>query len=205
MQVLAARNGGTTRIRVNSVNPGPTRTAMRRQAYPAEDAAAMPEPAAVLAPFLYLLGPASVRASTGRRSTARLAVTPRDLAQRVQFVFRELPAAAARERAIHGDRPVARAQDAVGFEAAVLEERAQIARPQARTPTTCSQRLLPSPPPAPRTRRLRPSTATDSAAACEHRDSMSCFVERAAHADAVFARTSRSRAASAPRPARRPS
>ena len=59
MQVLAHELAGTTRIRANSVNPGPTRTAMRRQAYPAEDAAALPEPAAVLAPFLYLLGPAS--------------------------------------------------------------------------------------------------------------------------------------------------
>lgn len=59
MQVLAHELAGTTRIRANSVNPGPTRTAMRRQAYPAEDAATLPEPAAILAPFLYLLGPAS--------------------------------------------------------------------------------------------------------------------------------------------------
>lgn len=59
MQVLAHELSGTTRIRVNSVNPGPTRTAMRRQAYPAEDPATLPEPAAVLAPYLYLLGPAS--------------------------------------------------------------------------------------------------------------------------------------------------
>jgi NAD(P)-dependent dehydrogenase (short-subunit alcohol dehydrogenase family) len=58
MQVLAHELAGTTRIRANSVNPGPTRTAMRRQAYPAEDAATLPEPSAVLAPFLYLLGPA---------------------------------------------------------------------------------------------------------------------------------------------------
>ena len=55
----ASSLAGTTRIRANSVNPGPTRTAMRRQAYPAEDAATLPEPAAILAPFLYLLGPAS--------------------------------------------------------------------------------------------------------------------------------------------------
>ncbi len=58
MQVLAHELEGT-RIRANSVNPGPARTAMRRQAYPAEDAAKLPEPAAVIAPFLYLLGPAS--------------------------------------------------------------------------------------------------------------------------------------------------
>ena len=58
MQVLAHEMAGTTRIRVNSLNPGPTRTAMRRQAFPAEDPDRLPEPDAVLAPYLYLLGPA---------------------------------------------------------------------------------------------------------------------------------------------------
>ena len=60
MQVLAHEVAGTTRIRANSVNPGPTRTAMRRQAYPAEDSARLPEPAAIVGPYLYLLGPASL-------------------------------------------------------------------------------------------------------------------------------------------------
>jgi NAD(P)-dependent dehydrogenase (short-subunit alcohol dehydrogenase family) len=45
-------------IRVNSVNPGPMRTAMRAAAYPAEDPATLPEPAAVAGPFLYLLSAA---------------------------------------------------------------------------------------------------------------------------------------------------
>ena len=58
MQVLAHEVAGTTRIRANALNPGPTRTAMRRQAFPAEDADRLPEPGAVLAPYLYLLGPA---------------------------------------------------------------------------------------------------------------------------------------------------
>ena len=58
MQVVAHEMAGTTRVRVNSVNPGPTRTAMRRQAFPAEDVARLAEPTAVLAPYLYLLGPA---------------------------------------------------------------------------------------------------------------------------------------------------
>jgi NAD(P)-dependent dehydrogenase (short-subunit alcohol dehydrogenase family) len=58
MQVLAQEASGSTRIRVNSVNPGPTRTAMRRQAFPAEDPARLPEPESILAPFLFLLGPA---------------------------------------------------------------------------------------------------------------------------------------------------
>lgn len=59
MQVLAHESSETTRIRVNSVNPGPVRTSMRLQAFPAEDRSLLPEPAAVVAPFLYLLGPAS--------------------------------------------------------------------------------------------------------------------------------------------------
>ena len=59
MQVLAHEASETTRIRVNSVNPGPVRTAMRLQAFPAEDRSLLPEPSAVVAPFLYLLGPAS--------------------------------------------------------------------------------------------------------------------------------------------------
>lgn len=44
-------------IRANCVNPGRTRTKMRRKAYPAEDPETLPAPADVLAPFLYLLGP----------------------------------------------------------------------------------------------------------------------------------------------------
>ncbi|HEU0224100.1 MAG TPA: YciK family oxidoreductase [Steroidobacteraceae bacterium] len=58
MQVLA-QESEQSRIRVNSVNPGRVRTAMRRQAYPAEDPARLPEPVAVVGPFVYLLGPAS--------------------------------------------------------------------------------------------------------------------------------------------------
>jgi len=58
MQVLA-QESGHSRLRVNSVNPGRVRTAMRRQAYPAEDSAQLPEPASVVGPFVYLLGPAS--------------------------------------------------------------------------------------------------------------------------------------------------
>jgi NAD(P)-dependent dehydrogenase (short-subunit alcohol dehydrogenase family) len=57
-QVLAHEMADTTRVRVNTLNPGPTRTAMRRQAYPAEDAERLAAPDAVLSPYLYLLGPA---------------------------------------------------------------------------------------------------------------------------------------------------
>jgi NAD(P)-dependent dehydrogenase (short-subunit alcohol dehydrogenase family) len=63
-QVLAAELDSITRVRVNAINPGRTRTRMRRQAYPAEDADSLPEPAAVVAPYLRLLGP-DARGVTG--------------------------------------------------------------------------------------------------------------------------------------------
>jgi NAD(P)-dependent dehydrogenase (short-subunit alcohol dehydrogenase family) len=59
MQVLAHELSETTNIRVNSINPGPVRTAMRQQAFPGEVPESNPDPSAVVAPYLYLLGPAS--------------------------------------------------------------------------------------------------------------------------------------------------
>jgi NAD(P)-dependent dehydrogenase (short-subunit alcohol dehydrogenase family) len=49
----------SAQIRVNSVNPGAVRTNMRLQAYPAEDRNKLLTPEAILAPYLYLLGPDS--------------------------------------------------------------------------------------------------------------------------------------------------
>ncbi len=46
---------GEPNLRVNSVNPGRLRTAMRAAAYPAEDPNTLPSPASVTGPFLYLL------------------------------------------------------------------------------------------------------------------------------------------------------
>jgi NAD(P)-dependent dehydrogenase (short-subunit alcohol dehydrogenase family) len=46
---------GEPNIRVNSVNPGRMRTAMRAAAYPAEDPNTVPTPASVSGTFLYLL------------------------------------------------------------------------------------------------------------------------------------------------------
>lgn len=63
-QVLAEELEGTSAIRVNTLNPGRARTAMRRQAYPAEDVATVPLPAALTGPYIALLGPAS-RGVTG--------------------------------------------------------------------------------------------------------------------------------------------
>ncbi len=59
MQVLASELAGTTRIRANSLNPGPVRTRMRLQAFPGEDRSNLAEPDAVTAPYLFLLGPDS--------------------------------------------------------------------------------------------------------------------------------------------------
>ena len=59
MQVMADEQEGTSEIRVNSVNPGATRTAMRKAAYPAEEPEKNPEPAQIMPVFLYLLGPDS--------------------------------------------------------------------------------------------------------------------------------------------------
>lgn len=70
MQVLADELDTERRIRVNSVNPGKVRSAMRARAFPGEDAATLPAPEAVLAPFLYLLGRDS-RDVTGRRYAAQ--------------------------------------------------------------------------------------------------------------------------------------
>lgn len=57
-QILAAENRHVP-LRVNCINPGPTRTALRLQAYPAEERSASRAPEDVLAPYLFLLGPDS--------------------------------------------------------------------------------------------------------------------------------------------------
>jgi NAD(P)-dependent dehydrogenase (short-subunit alcohol dehydrogenase family) len=53
--MLSQELEGEPNIRVNSVNPGRMRTAMRAAAYPAEDPNTLPTPASVSGPFLYLL------------------------------------------------------------------------------------------------------------------------------------------------------
>jgi NAD(P)-dependent dehydrogenase (short-subunit alcohol dehydrogenase family) len=55
-QVLAAEMSGSTAVRVNALNPGRVRTPMRRQAFPSEDLATLPEPSAVVGPYVALLG-----------------------------------------------------------------------------------------------------------------------------------------------------
>lgn len=71
-QVLAHEMEGSTRVRVNAINPGKTRTAMRRAAYPSEDLNTLPLPESITAPYVALLGPAS-RGVTGQSFDAQLA------------------------------------------------------------------------------------------------------------------------------------
>lgn len=59
-QVLAHEIDGHGTLRANLVNPGATRTNMRAQAFPAEDAEQLARPEDVVATYLYLLGPDSV-------------------------------------------------------------------------------------------------------------------------------------------------
>lgn len=59
-----------TQVRCNSVNPGGTRTAMRAQAYPAEDASQLPPPEAHMDLLIYLLSAASIGVN-GQRIDAR--------------------------------------------------------------------------------------------------------------------------------------
>jgi NAD(P)-dependent dehydrogenase (short-subunit alcohol dehydrogenase family) len=68
-QIIAEENESGT-IRCNMINPGGTRTDMRRLAYPGEDPATLRTPDQIVGPYLYLLGRAS-RHVTGARIEAQ--------------------------------------------------------------------------------------------------------------------------------------
>jgi len=55
-QVLFLELENTSSIRVNTVNPGPCATALRRAAYPGEDPATLPQPEDLMDVYLYLMG-----------------------------------------------------------------------------------------------------------------------------------------------------
>jgi len=59
MQILADELEHSC-VRVNCINPGATRTAMRARAYPAEDPATLKTPAEIMPLYLYLMGPESI-------------------------------------------------------------------------------------------------------------------------------------------------
>jgi NAD(P)-dependent dehydrogenase (short-subunit alcohol dehydrogenase family) len=71
-QVLAHELEGTSRVRVNVIDPGKVRTSMRRAAYPSEPPESLPTPESVTGAYLALLGPAS-RGITAQRFRAQAA------------------------------------------------------------------------------------------------------------------------------------
>ena len=60
MQLLAEELENTSRIRVNCINPGGTRTGMRNAAYPAENPATVPTADTIMPLYLYLMSPDSI-------------------------------------------------------------------------------------------------------------------------------------------------
>jgi NAD(P)-dependent dehydrogenase (short-subunit alcohol dehydrogenase family) len=59
MEVLADELENQTNVRVNTLNPGATRTQMRRTAYPGEDPFTLRTPEEVMPTYLWLMGPDS--------------------------------------------------------------------------------------------------------------------------------------------------
>ncbi|MDZ7925011.1 MAG: YciK family oxidoreductase [Marinagarivorans sp.] len=59
MQTLADEYSENKTLRFNSINPGPTRTALRAKAYPAEHPQSVTAPEQHINQYLFLLGPAS--------------------------------------------------------------------------------------------------------------------------------------------------
>lgn len=76
MEVLADEAARAGCIRVNSLNPGATRTAMRAAAYPDEDPETLPPPQDHMRLYLYLMGPDS-KGITGQRFDAASWSSPR--------------------------------------------------------------------------------------------------------------------------------
>ncbi len=70
MQLLADELVNISNIRVNSLNPKATNTAMRQAAYPGEDPATNPSPEKIMSAYLYLMGDDSI-GITGRSLDAR--------------------------------------------------------------------------------------------------------------------------------------
>lgn len=59
LKILAAELAGDKAIRVNGIDTGPVRTALRMENYPGEDPKSLPVPEDVAAPYLYFIGPDS--------------------------------------------------------------------------------------------------------------------------------------------------
>ena len=76
VEVLADETSGTGRVRINSLNPGATRTAMRAAAYPDENPETLPLPEDRMGLYLYLMGPDSTGVTGGRFDAASWAGPP---------------------------------------------------------------------------------------------------------------------------------
>lgn len=70
MQILADELEENSSIRVNTLDPGPVRTAMQVSAYPAANPAQWSEPEAIMPAYLYIMGPDS-RDVTGQALNAQ--------------------------------------------------------------------------------------------------------------------------------------
>jgi len=71
MQIWSAELLETTSIRVNSINPGATRTKMRANAYPGEDPSTLQKPDEIMNTYLFLMGRDSVGVSGEQFSAQR--------------------------------------------------------------------------------------------------------------------------------------
>lgn len=74
MQSLAEELENTSNIRVNSLNPGGTRTAMRKSAFPGEIPESLPMPEDIMQAYLYLMGEDSQE--HGRAISVRKIIIP---------------------------------------------------------------------------------------------------------------------------------
>lgn len=76
MQTLADELEDTSHIRVNSINPGATRTPMRALAYPAENPETVKTPEDLITLYLYLMGKDSIGTSGQQFDFKQLISTP---------------------------------------------------------------------------------------------------------------------------------
>ena len=121
-QVLSAELEGISAVRVNTLNPGPARTAMRRQAYPAENIETVPLPASAHRGVHRAAGSGEPRGQRPgvRRSALRGAGGVGE--QRRKLLLSELAELAPPERALEGERAEVRAQHAADERPLTLEE-----------------------------------------------------------------------------------
>ena len=66
MEIFHHELATTSRIRVNSLNPGPCATALRKVIFPAEDPATAVQPETLMPLYLYLMGDDSLHENGGR-------------------------------------------------------------------------------------------------------------------------------------------